>query len=29
VSSALDTVRIGGDKLPRGLMISLGFQVTW
>ena len=29
VSSALDTVRIDGQKLPRGLMISLGFQVTW
>lgn len=29
LSSALDTVRIDGDKLPRGLMISLGFQVTW
>jgi hypothetical protein len=29
VSSALDTVSIDGQKLPRGLMISLGFQVTW
>ena len=24
-----DTVRIDGQELPRGLMISLGFQVTW
>ena len=29
VTSALDSVRIDGRKLPRGLMISLGFQVTW
>ena len=29
VASALDTVTIDGDKLPQGLMFSLGFQVTW
>jgi len=29
LASALDTVKIDGDKLPQGLMVSLGFQVTW
>ena len=29
VSSALDTTSIDGNKLPRGLMLSLGFQVNW
>lgn len=29
ISSALDTTSINGNKLPRGLMFSLGFQVTW
>jgi len=29
VSSGLETVRIDGQNLPRGLMISLGFQVSW
>ena len=29
ISSALDTVKIDGQKLPQGLMFSLGFQITW
>ncbi len=29
VSSALDTVSISGDTLPRGLMASVGFQLVW
>ncbi len=29
ISSALDTVKIDGQKLPQGLMVSLGFQITW
>lgn len=29
ISSAFDTTRIDGTDLPRGLMLSLGFQVTW
>lgn len=29
ISSALDTVRIDGTTLPRGLMTSIGFQITW
>ena len=29
ISSALDTVRIDGHKLPQGLMVSIGFQITW
>ncbi|MDJ0911501.1 MAG: conjugal transfer protein TraF [Woeseiaceae bacterium] len=29
VASALDTVKIGGTTLPRGLMMSIGFQVNW
>jgi len=28
-SSALDTVSIDGQKLPQGLMIALGFQISW
>jgi hypothetical protein len=29
ISSALDTVSIDGKTLPRGLMGSIGFQITW
>jgi hypothetical protein len=29
IASALDTVRIDGTTLPQGLMVSIGFQVTW
>lgn len=29
ISSALDTVRIDGTELPRGLMGSIGFQIAW
>ena len=29
IASALDTVSIDGEKLPQGLMASLGFQVSW
>ena len=29
ISSALDTVSIDGTTLPRGLMVSIGFQLTW
>ncbi len=29
IASALDTVKIDGEKLPQGLMVSLGFQITW
>jgi len=29
ISSALDTVRIDGQKLPQGLMASIGFQLSW
>ncbi len=29
ISSALDTVRIDGQTLPQGLMLSIGFQITW
>lgn len=29
VSSALDTVSIDGKKLPQGLMLSIGFQLSW
>ena len=29
ISSALDTTKINGTELPRGLMLSLGFEVTW
>ena len=29
IASALDTVSIDGEKLPQGLMASLGFQIAW
>jgi hypothetical protein len=29
IASALDTVKIDGDKLPQGLMFSIGFQIDW
>ena len=29
LSSALDTVSINSTTLPRGLMFSIGFQITW
>jgi hypothetical protein len=29
ISSALDTVLIDGQKLPQGLMASIGFQLSW
>jgi len=29
IASALDTVKIDGTKLPQGLMVSLGFEITW
>jgi len=29
VATALDTVRISGTKLPRGLMISIGFDISF
>jgi len=29
ISSALETVEIDGTTLPRGLMASIGFQITW
>jgi hypothetical protein len=29
ISSALDTVGIDGKTLPQGLMINIGFQITW
>lgn len=29
IASALDTVKISGDKLPQGLMGSIGFQISW
>jgi len=29
IASALHTVRIDGNTLPQGLMISLGFQFSW
>jgi hypothetical protein len=29
IASALDTVSIDGEKLPQGLMFSVGFQVDW
>jgi hypothetical protein len=29
ISSALDTVRIDGKELPRGMMASIGFQIAW
>ncbi len=29
LATALDTVSISGDKLPEGVIVSLGFQVTF
>ena len=29
IASALDTVKIGGDTLPQGLMGSIGFEISW
>ena len=29
IASALDTVSIDGSTLPRGLMVSIGFQIAW
>jgi F plasmid transfer operon protein TraF len=29
ISSSLDNVLIDGQKLPRGLMTSIGFEITW
>ncbi len=29
LSSAMDTVKIDGNTLPRGLMASIGFQFSW
>lgn len=29
LSSTLDTVRIDGRDLPQGLMLSIGFEITW
>lgn len=29
ISSALDTVKIDGKKLPQGIMASIGFQISW
>jgi hypothetical protein len=29
IASALDTVKIDGQKLPQGLMLSLGFEIAW
>ena len=29
VASTFDTVSINGEKLPRGLMASIGFQIAW
>ena len=29
IASALDTVKIDGQKLPQGLMGSIGFQIAW
>ena len=29
IASALDTVSIDGTTLPQGLMVSIGFQMTW
>ena len=29
ISSALDTVKIDGQKLPQGLMLSVGFEIAW
>lgn len=29
IASAFDTVKIDGQKLPQGVMLSIGFQITW
>ncbi|MCZ6517083.1 MAG: conjugal transfer protein TraF [Gammaproteobacteria bacterium] len=29
IASALDTVTIDGQKLPQGLMASIGFEISW
>jgi hypothetical protein len=29
ISSALETVKIDGNDLPRGLMLSVGFNIAW
>ena len=29
IASALDTVRIDGKELPQGLMVSIGFEISW
>ena len=29
IASALDTVEIDGQKLPQGLMASIGFEISW
>jgi hypothetical protein len=29
IASAFDTVKIDGQKLPQGVMLSIGFQLTW
>jgi hypothetical protein len=29
IASALDTVEIDGQKLPQGLMGSIGFEISW
>jgi hypothetical protein len=29
IASALDTVKIDGQKLPQGLMLSIGFNIAW
>ena len=29
IASALDTVSIDGTTLPQGVMVSIGFQLTW
>ena len=29
IASALDTVKIDGQKLPQSLMLSLGFEIAW
>lgn len=29
IASALDTVNIDGQKLPQGLMASIGFEISW
>ncbi len=29
ISSSLDTVKIDGQTLPQGLMLSIGFEIAW